>query len=687
MSQDTSVTLNLTDQQVLMASLPKILKDSAEYFKKPPTRYLMTTEVDTFLSPVDRLSKLERQEMKSILEMTNLELGTLVPKIQLWKIYTNDDGQIIDEIYMPYSEDSRNYIEDIFGNKQSRGDDIGIQGVTFTYDNQNPAVSDRLLNCSVSFVLGNAEALVRDRGEGFRYADMLAWKKTDTNDSNDKKYYEIVLKVGYELDGVTELLSHDLRDALRTQERMYTLGLTGYNINFDPDGKVKIDVEYSSANLEYFSTKKHEILGLKDIIKAPEQSPENAKAQDLKPQIDKLTLYKKLGDYMLYNDMIRAYDTTDLDILLGLKENQSGPSDKQCDYKNGFKADALAEATKTNQEPSALDEAIKTASKESRTVTYFYFGDLIEALLRTNPRVYTEMKGRRYGIVLDNTAYQYQKGQKIAAFNMAKIPVSVAIWSEWFRTNIIEKDIKIYSFMSFMKNIVQNFIPSIMKTKPKDQEGSDYTPNIVRQIASVPLGFQDNGEVAGFTNLSTRPRNYFFSKTARDTYHEYYIIYDDKYYRDKLSIQMELISDSERYDTNISAGIPHFFIGADRGLLKSFNFQKVDFGEQLAIVKNFENEGNPLRQLWTIFNVSIDMVGNNLVSVGKNIYLDPTVTGLGSPYKQNTVANLLGLGGYYMIESVNHSYYPNWTTSITATVITPASKQEAYNSLVAFEYY
>ena len=120
MSKGITIAPKLSNQQVLLASLPKILKDSNEYFSTPPTRYMRTTEVDTSLSPVQKLTKIQKQEMRTILEMTNIELGSLVPKVQLWKIYTNEEGRITDEIYIPYSEDSRNYIEDIFGNRQSR---------------------------------------------------------------------------------------------------------------------------------------------------------------------------------------------------------------------------------------------------------------------------------------------------------------------------------------------------------------------------------------------------------------------------------------------------------------------------------------------------------------------------------------------------------------------------------------
>jgi hypothetical protein len=69
------------------------------------------------------------------------------------------------------------------------------------------------------------------------------------------------------------------------------------------------------------------------------------------------------------------------------------------------------------------------------------------------------------------------------------------------------------------------------------------------------------------------------------------------------------------------------------------------------------------------------------------MYLDPTVTGLGSPFKTGTVSNLMGLGGYYMVQKVSHSYYPTWVTNIEATVIIPASQQRAYTTGAGFTYY
>ena len=104
------------------------------------------------------------------------------------------------------------------------------------------------------------------------------------------------------------------------------------------------------------------------------------------------------------------------------------------------------------------------------------------------------------------------------------------------------------------------------------------------------------------------------------------------------------------------------------------------------MIRNLE-EGNPFKQLWSIFDINLTFIGNNLIYVGNTIYLDPTISGLGSPYKEGTVSNLMGLGGYYLVTSVRHSYYPIWETQVDGVIITPSSQQATYSTKSEFISY
>jgi hypothetical protein len=755
----------LSDQQVLMGSLPYILLNGKKLIKKPKY-YIRTRNTDYETGPSQRLARDKQEDLAAILKMNNIEAASLVPKIQFWKVITEPNtGKITDEIYIPYSYDARNYVENIFGNRQNRGDDVGIKNVSFVYDNQNPAVAETLLGCTIDFVFDNAEALIIQRGAGdkkFRYVDLFAFEQTTANDKIDRGKYDIILKVGYEIDGVMEIQSQEVRDALKKQERMVRLGMIGYDLTFRPNGMINVTVEYKSANVDYFSDNRNEILGFrgmsavkpdaaaqaidesiataiygdpngglqlelptfgqsavgtfqpslslfnpletkKNYFNIPELSVDvqslvsdlptpdeaaNASGSETKEGVDLQSLYSNIQGYMAKNGMIHNFDAELVDSIL--KGNYYFSTNPCIKSGNHFVDDISSELISFKSgDADKLSDLLPKRYTGKRNISYFFFGDLLHAVMAINPSVFEEMKKRRFAFLLDNVAYQFFKGNQISVFNVAMLPIAQSTFDDWFARNITDKEIKLLPLMSFMKNIIINFVSGIMNTKTADEIGSDYNPSIVRQLIGVPNGLEDNKEIFGLTQLSPVIGNSSYSKTAKDSYYEYYAVYDDKYYNDRLSIEMEKIEESDFYFYNLVSGIPHFYIGADKGLLKTFNFQKSSIGEQIAVIRNLE-PGNAFQQLWSIFDVNLEFIGNNLMSVGKTIYLDPSITGLGSPYKKGSVSNLMGLGGHYMVTSVRHNYYPKWTTSVSAISIVPASQQATYASEdlgASFVYY
>jgi hypothetical protein len=688
MSSKSKPSIKLTEQHILMGSLPYLLLNNRKYMDKEPKFYIRSNGATYTSSPPQRLDHHEPEDLTAILKMNNIDAASLVPKIQFWKVYTDDKGKIKNEVYIPYSHDASNYVQNIFGNRQNRGDDVGIKNVSFTYDNQNPAVAETLLGCTIDFVFDNAEALIIKRNAGFRYADLFAFERQDKKGSSDKidrGKYDIILKVGYELDGTVETMSQDMRDALKKQERMIRLGMIGYDLTFKPNGMLHVSVQYKSANVDYFSDNRNEILGLKALLGATPENPSDQSGSDTEGQVEIQSLYGKIMTYMAENKMVRDFDASIVDkIIQGdfyFSKNKCAASG------NNFKEDISSELLTAVDDFEAVDLMQKYVG--DRTVQYFLFGDLIDAIFALNEEVYEQMKSRRFAFLLDNVAYQFIKGKQISVFNVSMLPISIPSFSEWFTKNITDKDVKVYSLMDFMKNIVVNFLSAILSTRTQDQIGADYKPSLVRQLITVPNGLPDNKKISGKTKLDPVKGRSSYSKMAKNSYYEYYTIYDEKFYNDVASVETEKIDESDRYFYNLASGTPHFYIGADKGLLKTFSFQKSNIGEGIAIVRNLE-EGNPFQQLWSIFDVNMDFIGNNLMSVGKTVYLDPSITGLGSPFKRNTVSNIMGLGGYYMITKVDHSYYPKWTTSVSAISIVPASQQDTYSSEAiesAFVYY
>lgn len=677
-----------SDQQVLMGALPLLLLKDKSLFDSPPKFYLRSRDTSQTLSPPQRMNMPTDNDLLHILKINNIDLASIVPKIEFYKIVRDKSGKKVKEIFIPYAYDARKYAENIYGNKEQRGDDVGITNVSFVYDEQNPAVAETLLGCTVDFVFANAAALVteRNRGQvtkgkksGFRFADLFAFAFTESSELNDKDKYDIILKVGYQLDGVVQTLSADVTEALKKQERIIQLGMIDYDLQFSENGMLKVSVQYQSANVNFFSSRRNEIFGARRLTKKSKNINAATRTPDEdKEAIDLQALYSGIQTYMAENCMIQKLDAALIDELASgefyFSKNPCFASGQKNDFKEDISGQLIGDGAGSVED--VLNRFKKEQYEGKRTITYFYFGDLLDAILATNPDIVEEMKSRKFAFLLDNVGYQFLKGGQISIFNIAKLPISQSIFNEWFSKDIVAADKKVMSLLNFVKTYVLKFALGILRIQVSSAIGSDYFPNLVRRLISVPNGLLDNKGISGFTNLSPIKGKSFYAKESDSSFYEYYTIYDEKYYSDILSAQMDVIDEADRYYFNLAAGVPHFYIGADRGLLETLSFKKSSLGEEIAVQRYLE--GSPYQQLWAIFDVDATFIGNNLMSVGKNIYIDPTITGLGSPLKKGTVANIMGLGGYYMVTRVEHNYYPKWKTKISGICIVPASQQKAY---------
>ena len=122
-------------------------------------------------------------------------------------------------------------------------------------------------------------------------------------------------------------------------------------------------------------------------------------------------------------------------------------------------------------------------------------------------------------------------------------------------------------------------------------------------------------------------------------------------------------------------GIYHFEVGKNRGLLKNLSFSRIDvpfMQEQLML-----NQVGMYDELKMIYNVSIDMVGNNLFIPGSKIFVDPSTIGMGSPLDKKSASFRLGLGGYYIVHGITTSVNNGvMSTSLTCTHEAHADERE-----------
>lgn len=122
---------------------------------------------------------------------------------------------------------------------------------------------------------------------------------------------------------------------------------------------------------------------------------------------------------------------------------------------------------------------------------------------------------------------------------------------------------------------------------------------------------------------------------------------------------------SGRYDVNITKGINNFVGALSAGCVKSISFTRVD-QPHVREARTSKAKTFGRSQLRELYNVKVILYGNTLLKPGQMMYVEANPMMFGFPWEKNSVANLLGMGGYYLVTEVNNELSSEgWTTTAT----------------------
>ena len=122
---------------------------------------------------------------------------------------------------------------------------------------------------------------------------------------------------------------------------------------------------------------------------------------------------------------------------------------------------------------------------------------------------------------------------------------------------------------------------------------------------------------------------------------------------------------SGQYSKNAKQKINNFVGGLSAGCVKGISFSRVD-QPHVREARTSKAKTFGRAQLRELYNVKIKLYGNTLVKPGQLIYVEATPMMFGFPNEKNSVANLLGMGGYYLVTEVsNELSIEGWTTTVT----------------------
>ena len=354
-----------------------------------------------------------------------------------------------------------------------------------------------------------------------------------------------------------------------------------------------------------------------------------------------------------------------------------------------------------DQKKRSTDE--KAAIEKSGYPMHFMFaGDLINsAAVHALSYMGTDLSTSQVGfapcttenikVVLGPVSLQDKKGQTYT-INIADIPISLNSFKDWFKRNITDQDRTSYSLIKFIRDLIQEAVVDVLNADcfqgtiqqkinlktgivsiPMKSNGASPIDERIKEGGFVPDGLTSNRQSAmggGLTGwrfdetvlANTLPiqdltptsplyQGNVWSK-AGEMFHYLYV------YGETQEPASDLNGD---FTKDVSRGIYHLYMGAEKGLVKSIKFSKTD--QPFLREARFERDAlNPLAELSAVYKADVTLVGNTMFYPGQYVFINmqPIGQDLGHPgdKKANdgygSYANQLGLGGYHIITKVQN---------------------------------
>jgi hypothetical protein len=346
-------------------------------------------------------------------------------------------------------------------------------------------------------------------------------------------------------------------------------------------------------------------------------------------------------------------------------------------YNMAIKVQALdAEGQSTDQKlenvvpATAMVPNNNKGSVQHTIINYFFLGDLVDIALKnvTNPALDAYYKNavmtpqeefKQMRILLGPIRIVDPQTGTPYFINIGDIPISVESFVEFMTMKLLSKNETQFFILDMIRLVVQQLVVGILNSK-------DMFDGNFRQKASFTTMYLSGDDGTGNDPLDKLVKN---NRINMDTVNA-----DNA---DSLGLPLCISGEASKsantyqyvycyaknpspeglageIDPDTKNGIYHFFIGANRGILKRISFTKTD--QKYVKEARWQQGGyDGLTQLREPYEINLELFGNSRLFPGQMIYINPTGLGhtVGSPADNGSMAWLLGLGGYHMITQVD----------------------------------
>jgi hypothetical protein len=391
------------------------------------------------------------------------------------------------------------------------------------------------------------------------------------------------------------------------------------------------------------------------------------------------------------------YDVLDLEKAVGLAQSPKILQDIEEKFIESYDKEKKLE--------DSVKNSFKISDLESKNYAFFYLGDLVDLILKKIPENLDNMrelgdsyrslqierekiseeeeiiassyeKFKKFRFILGPLEIiDHRNGSQSKSVSFADVPIALDYFNEWLTSKLLQNDRVAYPLTTFLNDLMNDLVSNFLN------DDTCYNFNIkqkTRVFQSMITSYSDDSEAPindqitnylvqkGQTRLDIDDVDYnIMRKPILSTggYREYQIPKKDPskefhffvFYAGRVQPK-QLMQGNKKDDED--AGIFHYVLGKDRGIVKTIKLNKTDSPASLKMVR-FEQEGyDGLQQLREIYDVDVTTFANLGTYPGTYIFVDPRgfSPDLSSFDQSKFDLTDLGIGGYYMIIESTHEF-------------------------------
>jgi hypothetical protein len=313
-----------------------------------------------------------------------------------------------------------------------------------------------------------------------------------------------------------------------------------------------------------------------------------------------------------------------------------------------------------------MNEGEELEEGETRTIHWFYYGDLLDAaleILNANAKSLqldlwnVNSRGGKIKIILGDIDYINPETGQIKKINLARVPICLNAYSEWWTDKVIKPLKEMYVFKAFLRDSITSLVKNALTNRCR--RGGQ--PALQVRLSVDFIHLSENNPVKFFEAAicGTHDKSFYFQAVDQAVSVEENNK-QEKGYRSGDVMFIFAPSNKPSHlnpyekETDINAGIYHFVLGQEDTPIISANFNKND--QPYFLEAKAEKNGilSDTVQLSEPYHCNMTLYGNATFRPGRMVHIRFPLSWFGDPLDRTSPARVLGLGGYFHINKASN---------------------------------